>query len=244
MLLARGLKPGLDIRRTSHLQVLKPQPQRRRGELRLFFRLRVARGDRGPKHGYTRKLGNDLLQKLQLFAADLGIESRQSGNVSAGSSQAGDKPVGDGIAIEPHDDWNCARRFPGRGSSRRAAAHDEVYLEVNQLGCEARQPIGFAFRGTVLDDNVLSLHVPKVAEALPECADAGGVGCQGSSAQEAYPRDFRLLRRGYRASTEHQESHKKPENFSHNAPPGRQPRSALLDCGGRYPSENKNKLIC
>src|SRR5262249_41662143 len=48
-----------------------------------------------------------------------------------------------------------------------------------------------------LNNHVFSLHVPKLAQTLPECFDAGQVSGWGGSTYVPYPRDFlRLLRLG------------------------------------------------
>ena len=50
---------------------------------------------------------------------------------------------------------------------------DDVYLETHQLGRERREAIEFSLRISPLNDDVFPLHVPKLAQTLPECLDAG-----------------------------------------------------------------------
>ena len=51
----------------------------------------------------------------------------------------------------------------------RTSRDDDVYLETHQLGRKRREAIGFSLCISPLNDNVFPLHVPKLAQTLPEC---------------------------------------------------------------------------
>jgi hypothetical protein len=58
----------------------------------------------------------------------------------------------------------CAARtrsVPPRG-------HDEVYLELDQLGSEGGEPVLIPFRILSLEDDVLPFNPPQLMERLPE----------------------------------------------------------------------------
>ena len=53
--------------------------------------------------------------------------------------------------------------------------HDDINLETHQLGRKLRNPIGFPLRISVLDGDVLSFYVAKLAQSQPNCLGTGGV---------------------------------------------------------------------
>ena len=57
--------------------------------------------------------------------------------------------------------------------SCRTTRDDDVYLETHELGRERREAIEFSLCISPLNDNVFPLDVPKLAQTLPECLDAG-----------------------------------------------------------------------
>ena len=58
---------------------------------------------------------------------------------------------------------------------------DDVYLEPHQLGRERGEAIEFSLCRSTLDDNVLSFHVPNLAEPLAECLGARSESGKGGS---------------------------------------------------------------
>ena len=58
---------------------------------------------------------------------------------------------------------------------------DDVYLETHQFGRERGEAIEFPLCISILNDNVFPLHVPKLAQTLPECLDAGRDSGRGGS---------------------------------------------------------------
>ena len=59
------------------------------------------------------------------------------------------------------------------GRVTAARRDDDVHLETHQLGSELGQPIDLSVCRAPLDDDVLTLDIPKLAQTLAECLDAG-----------------------------------------------------------------------
>jgi hypothetical protein len=76
----------------------------------------------------------------------------------------------------------------------------------DQFGCKVRQPFEFSFRISVVNDNVFSFDIAKLAQPLAQCFDPGRIEGRGGRDQNSYPWDFLrlLLRLGYnRNSKQH-----------------------------------------
>ena len=58
---------------------------------------------------------------------------------------------------------------------------DDVYLETHQFGREGRKAIEFSLCISRFNDNVFRLHVPKLAQTLPENLRAGRGSGRGDS---------------------------------------------------------------
>ena len=71
-----------------------------------------------------------------------------------------------------HDNGNCLGRFLGGTGRRRTDRDDDIDLESHQLGRERRADDRVSLRIALLDDDVLSLDIAKLAQTLPECFDA------------------------------------------------------------------------
>src|SRR5262249_7877942 len=98
------------------------------------------------------------------------------------------------VTIKRHDNGNRSSCLLG-GTIYIPTCDNDVYLETHKFGEKVRKPLCFSLGHSILNDNVFSLHVPKLAQTLPESLDAvrdnGGRGTDHKS----YPRDFlRLLR--------------------------------------------------
>ena len=60
--------------------------------------------------------------------------------------------------------------------SRAASCyHDDINLETHQLGRKLREPIELSLRISVLDGDVLSFYVAKLAQSQPNCLGTGGL---------------------------------------------------------------------
>ena len=53
--------------------------------------------------------------------------------------------------------------------------HDDINLETHQLGRKLRKPIALPLRISVLDGDVLSFYVAKLAQSQPNCLGTGGL---------------------------------------------------------------------
>ena len=58
---------------------------------------------------------------------------------------------------------------------RPSCYHDDINLETHQLGRKLREPIELSLRISVLDGDVLSFYVAKLAQSLPNYLGTGGV---------------------------------------------------------------------
>jgi hypothetical protein len=56
--------------------------------------------------------------------------------------------------------------------------YDEINLETHQLGRKLRGPIEFSLRISILDGNVLSFYVAKLAQRQPNSLGTGGLTSQ------------------------------------------------------------------
>ena len=72
----------------------------------------------------------------------------------------------------------------------RAGGDDDVNFETDQFGCKVRQPFEFPFRISVLNDNVFSFDVPKLAQPLAKCFDPGRIGRTRRSGSEFLSGEF------------------------------------------------------
>src|SRR5215475_11529602 len=84
---------------------------------------------------------NSLFQKLKSFSGQLRRKARQSGNVTAGSCEAGDKPASDRVAIEGHDNRDCVRRFLDRTGNSWTSRDYDVHIETQEFCGERRKAI-------------------------------------------------------------------------------------------------------
>ena len=103
-------------------------------------------------------------------------------------------------------------------SDRRPSRDNDVDVQTNEFGDERREAICSSFRPQLLDDNVFSFDVPKLAQSPTKCIDADRVTGSRPTAQKSYPRDFgRLLRPDGERRNNETESENDPEP---DQPPG------------------------
>ena len=146
-----------------------------------------------PMTATRESLGMISFQKLQLFAAHLGGQSRQSSNVSTRSRQARDKPAADRVGILPHDDRYRRSCFLEGTGYCRPSRDDEVHLKTHELGGNLAATLGFSFCRAPLDDDVLALDIAELAETLAKSFDATGDRRSRSVEVKSYARGFRRL---------------------------------------------------
>ena len=148
--------------------------------------------------GHTADLGDGLLEQLQLFG-----EHFQAGaaghpcDVPARAREARDEPGANRIANGNHDDGDRLGGVLGRRHSLRPPRYDEVHLEPDQLGRQVGQPVDPTLRISIVDDNILALNPPELAQPLPERVEQVRPIGRGRQAKKTYPRHLpRLLRLG------------------------------------------------
>ena len=106
-------------------------------------------------------------------------------------------PVPTRIANGNHDDGDRLAGVLGCRHSLRPERYDEVHLEPDQLGRQVGQPVDPILRISIVDDNILALNPPELAQPLPERVEQGWPIGRGRQAKKSYPRHLsRLLRVG------------------------------------------------
>ena len=87
-----------------------------------------------------------------------------------------------------------------------AGGDDDINFETDQLGCKVRQPFEFPIRISVLNENVFSFDIAKLAQPLAQCFDPEQIGGRGARDQNSYPGNSRrLLRLGAEPDKEHEQ---------------------------------------
>jgi hypothetical protein len=67
----------------------------------------------------------------------------------------------------------------------RTRRKDRLYFEANELGRQLAKQIEVSLRIPILNDNVFSLDVAKLAETLPEYLVAGEISGMRPTAEES-----------------------------------------------------------
>src|SRR5262249_47272962 len=95
------------------------------------------------------------------------------------------------VAAGRHDDRNRAGRFFGGAGRLLALRHDDVDLELDEFGGEAREPRHSALRPSVLERDGLPLHIAEILKPSPEGVDVDI--WRGTGPQEAHMRNLAAL---------------------------------------------------
>ena len=75
--------------------------------------------------------------------------------------------------------------------------YDEVHLEPDQPGRQVGQPVDPTHRISIVDDNILALNPPELAQPLPERVQQGRPIGRGRHPKKTYPMHLsRVLRVG------------------------------------------------
>ena len=75
-----------------------------------------------------------------------------------------------------HNDGNRLGRIHGRPDRTVPSCyHDDINLKTHQLSRKLREPIALPLRISVLDGDVLSFYVAKLAQSQPNCLGTGGL---------------------------------------------------------------------
>jgi hypothetical protein len=116
------------------------------------------------KDGDARRPGYDLLEDLQMLAAQLGKIEKQSSNVASRARDVRDQPGFNGIDFEVYPyDRDRTRRVPGGCQSPGAPGENHINFEACEFKCELGEKFGLIVRGSVLECDVPSLHVSGLA---------------------------------------------------------------------------------
>src|SRR5499427_9619988 len=148
----------------------------------------------GSRAGHTADLGDGLLEQLQLFGDD--FQAGAAGHpcdVPARAREARDESGANRIANGNHDDGDRLGGVPGCRHSLRPLRYDEVHLEPDQLGRQVGQPVDPTLRISIVDDNILALNPPELAQPLPERVEQGRPIGRGRQPKETYPRHLARL---------------------------------------------------
>jgi hypothetical protein len=87
------------------------------------------------------------------------------GDVPSGRGQALHETEGDGIrGAEPRDDRDRLGRILGCSEPRQRDGDDDVYAGLDQFSGQRREPVELALATSLLDNEVLALHVAQLAE--------------------------------------------------------------------------------
>ena len=123
----------------------------------------VSRIGRVAQDRNARKCGKSCLEYLQPLSAQLSVQVGQPRNVPTRPSKAGNEPRADWIGGDRHDDWDGRCRLL-RGRRRWSTLrNDSLDLESRQLGREVRKPFVLSLGRSILNDDVLALHVAAFA---------------------------------------------------------------------------------
>src|SRR5215475_8919819 len=91
--------------------------------------------------------------------------------------KAFDKTCPDRIdPLARHNDWNRLGRIVGRHDQPGpSCCQDDINLESHQLGRKLREPIDLSLRISVLDGDVLSVYIAKLAQSPPNWLGTSGL---------------------------------------------------------------------
>src|SRR5437870_4718755 len=81
----------------------------------------------------------------------------------------------DEVASSRDDDGNRVRGILGRQNRLRPPRYDQVHLDPNQVGRQLRKPLVQSVGGSVLDDEMLPLHVSELLHAPEKAIKAGRI---------------------------------------------------------------------
>jgi hypothetical protein len=87
-------------------------------------------------------------------------------------AKAGDESCANGIGIVRHDNRNRSSCLLGGAGCLPTGRDDDVYLETHKLDGKRWEIIEFSLCISILNENVAPLHIPKLAQPLPECLNA------------------------------------------------------------------------
>ncbi len=96
---------------------------------------------------------------------------RQASNVPTRMGETGDEPGADGIGLTDEHDGDLARDFLGFESAPGRCRNDNIDSETDELGGERVEPLDLSRRISLLDDDVLTLDIPKLSKPVAKGSD-------------------------------------------------------------------------
>ena len=147
----------------SRFRNLKLHAQRSRSSLHSFQLDRDAWLAGVAEDGDTPDGWGELPEKLQALPADLRRRQPQPGGVAAGPREVGNKPIGNWVAHESHDNGNRPGRLLRRLHPRPRCRDDDVNIELHQLSGQVGELFELPVCPAPFDGDVLTLDVPQLA---------------------------------------------------------------------------------
>ena len=119
-------------------------------------------------------LGTISLRSSSRFPLSSGASVDNPVMLPPGRARLATSPLPTGSPALRHNDGNRAGCVLGStGCCRTTAVTMMSTLRRTSSAASVRERDRFSLRISVLNDNVFPLHVPKLAQTLPECLDAG-----------------------------------------------------------------------
>jgi len=136
---------------------------------------------------------HQLFQQLQPFRSErVGLEA-YSGDIAAGSVEAGNEPKFDRVATIRENDGNGRGRSLGWGCRRCAAGRNDCgHLAAHQFGRQRWQSVVLTLRRAIFDCDAVALDISGFVEALQERAEVAIINMHAAEIPDHWHR--RLLR--------------------------------------------------
>ena len=123
--------------------------------------------DRLPEHRDTGKRREGLLHQLEPLRAQLGVERREPGHVSAGPREGGDESLVHRIADVAHHDGNGPRGVAGRAHALGSGGDDDRDVQLHHLGREGLELVEVLGRPIDVGD-AAALDVAELLQPVPD----------------------------------------------------------------------------
>src|ERR1051325_6241931 len=104
----------------------------------------MKRESRIRKHSDSRDLRKRFFERLELFHAQFGKNSRQAGAISAGPGETFHEPASDRVASHSEHNRNCSREILYRFDSYSVGCKDHIRVELDEFRRDFANPLGFA----------------------------------------------------------------------------------------------------
>src|SRR6516165_9861336 len=116
-----------------------------------------------PMIANRRRLGTVLAQDLETFGGKICPLARYPGDVRARSRQTGNKASGNRVARQCEDDRNTVCRLLCRQSALGSIRHNQIDLQLDELGCELISALFPTLGPAILDRDSMPLDPAEFA---------------------------------------------------------------------------------